>query len=113
MPGSVRVPRWARISSCAEVVDVGLAALDQVLAPRVQGLEVIGGEMKVLAPVVAQPAHVVLDGLDEGVLLLGRVGVVEAQVAAAAELLGDAEVEAHRLGVADVQVPVWLGRESG
>ena len=40
------------------------------------------------------------------------IGVVEAQVAAAAELLGDAEVEADRLGVADVQVAVGLGRKA-
>src|SRR5690606_33522404 len=42
-----------------------------------------------------------------------RVGVVETQVAAAAELLGDAEVQADRLGVADVQVTVGFGREAG
>ncbi len=40
---------------------------------------------------------------------LAGVGVVEAQVAAAAELLGDAEVEADGLGVADVEVAVGLG----
>jgi hypothetical protein len=40
-------------------------------------------------PVEAEPAHVVLDGELRDVLgvFLGRVGVVEAQVAAAAELL--------------------------
>ena len=46
-------------------------------------------------------------------LFLARVGVVEAQVAQAAELLGDAEVQADRLGVADVQIAVRLGREAG
>src|SRR3546814_2067412 len=44
---------------------------------------------------------------------LFRSGVVEAQVAQAAELGGDAEVQADRLGVADVQVAVGLGREAG
>ena len=37
------------------------------------------------------------------------IGVVEAQVAAAAELPGDAEVEADRLHVADVREAVRLG----
>ena len=45
-------------------------------------------------------------------LFLGGVGVVEAQVALAAVLLGEAEVEADRLGVADVQVAVRLRREA-
>ena len=64
-----------------------------------------------LAPVEAEPAHVGLDGVDVLLLLLERVRVVKAQVAAPAELARDAEVQADRLGVADVQVAVGLGRE--
>jgi hypothetical protein len=52
----------------------------------------------------AEPADVVDDRLDELGVLGDRVGVVEAQVAGAAELLGEAEVQADRLGVTDVQV---------
>src|SRR6185437_192342 len=44
---------------------------------------------------------------------LGRVGIVEAQVAAAGKLLRDAEIERDRLGVADMQVAVRLRREPG
>ena len=66
-----------------------------------------------LAPIEAEPAHVALDGVDVFLLLLGRVGVVEAQMTAAAKFLGDAEVEADRLGVADMQIAVRLGREAG
>ncbi len=95
-----------------QVVDVRLAGLDQGDGPLVQLLEVVRGEEQVVAPVVAQPAHVGLDGVDVLLLFLLRVRVVEAQVAAAAELLGDAEVETDRLGVADVQVAVRLGRKT-
>ncbi len=96
----------------ALVVDIGLAGLDEVLAPAVERLEVVGRVIEVLAPVEAEPLHVALDGVDVLLLLPGRVGVVEAQVAAAAELLGDAEVEADRLGVADMQVAVGLRRKA-
>ena len=65
-----------------------------------------------LAPVESEPAHVGLDRVDVLLLLLDGVRVVEAQVAAAAELLGDAEVQADRLGVPDVEVAVGLGREA-
>src|ERR1700722_5999379 len=41
------------------------------------------------------------------------MGVAEAQVAVAAELLGNAEIEADRLGVADVQIAVRLRRKPG
>ena len=95
------------------VVDIGLAGADQVLGPVVELLEIVRGVIEVLAPVEAEPAHVALDGVDVFLLLLGRIGVVEAQMAAAAELLGDAEIEADRLGVADVQIAVRLGRKAG
>ena len=41
------------------------------------------------------------------------IGVVEAQVALAAELLRDAEIERDRLGVADMEIAVRLRRKAG
>ena len=65
-------------------------------------------------PVQSKPSHCTSALIDVDVLdvFLGRVGVVEAQVAAAAELARDAEVQADRLGVADVQVAVRLRRKA-
>ena len=94
------------------VVDVRQAASDEVDRPGVQLLEVVGGVVEAVTPVEPEPADVRLDCVEVLLLLLERVGVVEAQVAAAAELGGDAEVQADRLGVADVQVAVRLGREA-
>jgi hypothetical protein len=96
-----------------QVVDVGLAGLDEADGPREEPLEVVRGEVQVLAPVEPEPADVGLDSLDVLLLFLHRVGVVEAQVTAAAVLTGDAEVEADRLSVPDVEVAVRLGREAG
>src|SRR5262249_44273200 len=45
-------------------------------------------------------------------VFLRRVGIVEAQIARSAGLLGDAEVQADRLGVADVQIAVRFGRKA-
>ena len=112
-PGSVSVPRLRAHLVRRLVVDIGLAGADQVLGPVVELLEIVRGVVEVLAPVEAEPAHVALDRVDVLLLLLGRVGVVEAQVAAAAELLRDAEIEADRLGVADMQIAVRLGRKAG
>ncbi len=66
-----------------------------------------------LAPVEPQPADVGLDGVDVLLLFLGGVRVVEAQVVAPAELASDAEAEADRLGVADVEVAVRFGGKAG
>ena len=96
----------------AQAAYVRAAALDELHGEAVQFLEVVGGVVQTLAPVEPEPPDVVLDGFDVAGVLLGGVGVVETQVAAAAELTGDAEVEADGLGVADVEKAVGLGREA-
>src|SRR4029079_6750636 len=65
------------------------------------------------APVEAEPADVGLDRVEVLLLLLDRGRVVEPEVAPAAELGRDPEVQADRLGMADVEVAVGLGREAG
>ncbi len=95
-----------------EVVDVGLAGLDELESPLVELAEVVGGVAEAL-PVEAEPADVLLDGIDVLLLFLLGIGVVEAQVGLAAELIGQAEIEADGLGVADVEVAVGLGWKAG
>ena len=63
------------------------------------------------APIEAEPAHVALDGVDIFLLFLDRIGIVETQMAAAAEFLGDAEIQADRFGVADMEIAVRLRRK--
>ena len=93
------------------VVDVREPLLDQDERALEQLVEVVRG-VRHLVRAKAEPADVLLDHLDElGVLLLG-VGVVETDVALAAVVLREPEVQAHRLGVSDVQVAVRLGREA-
>ena len=53
-----------------------------------------------------------LNGLDVLGVLFGRVGIVKTQVALAAVLFRYAEIDAQRLGVADVQVAVGFGRKA-
>jgi hypothetical protein len=95
----------------AQVVDVGDAELDQLLGAAVEHLEVVRGVAQVLV-LEAEPVHVVLDRLDVLQILLRGIGIVEAEVAGAAELARDPEVEADALGVPDVQITVRLGREA-
>ena len=62
---------------------------------------------------VAEPLDVLDDRLDVLNFLGARVGVVQTQIADAAEVLRDAEVSDDGLGVANVQVAIGLGWESG
>ena len=91
-----------------QAVHVGLAHPDQLDGEAVQPLEVVRGVEQVPPPVEAQPAHVPLNRLDVLQILGLRVGVVVPEVAVAAVLQRQPEVEADRLGVADVEVAVRL-----
>ena len=95
-----------------QIADVGLAVLDQLDGPIVELLEVIGGVEQPIFPIAAEPADVVDDRIDVLLLFLGGIGVVEPQVELAAVLLGEPEVQADALGVADVQIAVRLGRKA-
>ena len=89
--------------------------LDQALGELVHEVEVVAREVEVLvvrAEVEPQPLHRADDGVDVLLLLLLRVGVVEAHVADAAVLLRQAEVQADRLRVPDVEVAVGLRGEA-
>jgi hypothetical protein len=78
------------------VVDVGEAGDDEVLGPQVQLFEVVAG-VEHLGGLEAQPSDVVDDRVDVLGVFGDGVGVVEAQLADAAELARDAEVDADRL----------------
>src|SRR6185436_4372331 len=91
-----------------DIVHVGLAGPDELDRPLVEPAEVVAREVEVRAPVEAEPVDVARDRVHVLLALLGGVGVVEAQVAAPPQLLGQAEVQADRLGVADVQVAIGL-----
>ena len=95
-------------------VDVGLARLDELLGDLVELLEVVRREVEAVAPVEAEPAHVVLDrlGRTRRPPSLGFVSSKRRLHAAPGIACGDAEVEADALGVADVQVAVRLGRKA-
>ncbi len=95
-----------------EVIDVGFAGLDELQGPLVELAEVVGGVAEAL-PLEAEPADVLLDGIDVLLLFLFGIGVVEAQVGFSAELIGQSKVKTDGLGVADVEVAVGLGRKAG
>jgi hypothetical protein len=93
----------------AQTVDVCETLRDEVHRIAVKRLEVVRGVPRLAGPLEPQPPNVLLDRIDILDVLFRGVGVVEAEVAGAAELCCDAKVEADGFGVADVQVAVRLG----
>ena len=95
------------------VIDIGLARANEVLRPGIELLEIIRRIVKVSAPIEAKPADVALDRIDVLLLLPCRIGVVKAEMATSAEFLGNAEIQADRFGVPQMQIAVRLRREPG
>ena len=94
------------------LVDIGFALFDETDSEVVELLEIVGG-IEYLAPFEAEPGDIALDSLYVFRVLFGRVGVVETEVAHAVVFLGDTEVHTDGFDMADMQVAVRLGRETG
>ena len=94
-----------------QIADISLAGLDELLGPLIKLLEIVRGVIQSI-PLEAEPAHVFHDRIDVLDVFLDRIGIVEAQIALAAILGGETEVEANRFGMADVQIAVRLRRKS-
>jgi len=97
----------------ALVADIGLSFFNEFKGIATELSVVVGGVEEPVVPVKAQPPYVSDDGVDVFDVFLHWVGVVHPQVAQALVVGGDLEVQAYRLGVADVQIPVGLRREAG
>ena len=96
-----------------KLADIGKPLLYKLNGVFIGLFKVVGAIVEPVAPVKAEPVDVLFDGVDVFGVLLGGVRVVHAQVADAAEMLGSAEVYGQRLAVADVQISVRFGRETG
>ena len=97
------------------VLHISLTGLDQMNRAFVKKTEIIAREIKVITPIESQPTHIPLDALDILGFLLLRIRVIEPQMAfriGFGILLRNAEIQANRLGVPDVQVAIRLGRKA-
>ena len=66
-----------------------------------------------LSPVKTEPPDIALNRVDIFLLFLGWIRVIEPQVTAAAKFLGYAKIQANRLGMPDVEIPIWFRRKAG
>ena len=97
----------------AQLAHIGQTALDPVHGDFVALVIVFAGEEQAALPVEAQPVDVGHDAVHILGLFLGGVGIVKAQIGHAAEFFGGLEIREHGLAMADVQVAVGFGRETG
>lgn len=94
------------------VVDISLPLLDHPHGKVEKLGEIVGGVIFAVAPVEAEPVDVLADGIHIFGIFLNGVGIVETEIAGAAEFFSNTEIHADGLGVADMEVAVGLGRET-
>ena len=113
---------FARNGRCAAIFDqlvgskianVSFAQFDQFDRVLIELLEIVRGVEHILAPIKSEPADIRLDRIDIFHVFASGIRVVETQIANALVLQSDPEIEANRLGVADVQITVGFGWKSG
>ena len=85
--------------------------LDQLHRVAKQGLEIVAGVELASRPLKPEPFNVFANGVDVLRVFLHRIRVVETKVHLAPIFLGQAEVHANSLRVADVQESIWLRRK--
>jgi hypothetical protein len=105
---SAQTPHFVRRGT----VDVGQSGLDQMPREFIEAIEIIRRVVQMRPPVEAKPLHRGHDRVGEFDVFLHRIGIVETQMTQTAVFDGEAEVEADRLRVADMQIAVRLGRKA-
>ena len=96
----------------ALVVNVCEASLYELFGPLVKLVEIVGC-IALLLPLETHPAYIFLNRVHILDILLDRIGVVIAEIGLSAILGGESEIDAQALGVAEVQIAVGFGRETG
>ena len=90
----------------SQTIDIGKSFFDQAFGKLIHPIEVIRGVVEIVLArarvLEAEPMDAVDNGIDIFLLFFFRVCIVKTQMAAAAVIVGEAEVKADRLGVADV-----------
>ncbi len=95
-----------------QAVNIGVSPFNEVDGVSVERLEIVRRIPGLAVPGEAEPADILLDGVDVLDILGSGIGVVEPEVARAAQLRGCFEVQADRLGMSDVEVTVGFGRKA-
>ena len=94
------------------VVNVGFSRADQINRPLIKLIEIRRGKVKVFSPIESEPPDIFHDGVDVLHVFLDGIGIVETEVAAAAVLPRQPEIQINGFGVSDVEVAVRFGRKA-
>ena len=97
----------------AQAVHVGQPLVDQLHGQLIKPVEIVAGKLLLTIPGEPKPLHILLDRLDVLILFLLGIGIIEAQIATAVIAFGNPEVQADRLGMTNMQVPIGFRWKTG
>src|SRR6476620_1603827 len=95
----------------AAVINIRKPLMDQLYSEVIQFIKIVTG-IKFVHPAETKPLYVVLDTVNIFYLFSFRISVIESKICCTAVFLAKPKVEANAFCVADMQIPVRLGRKS-
>ena len=98
---------------CRQVIHISQAFFNQFDRIIIELIKVIRRIVHAVLPAKAQPTDIFLNGIHVFRVLLGRIGIIKAQIAQAMIILCQAKVQAYRLGMTNMQIAIGLGWETG
>jgi hypothetical protein len=111
--GPVGVPRYFPDLLRTQVADISLSLLNEFCCIFVHPFKVVRRIILPVVPIVSEPFNIFFDRLDIFDLFLGRVGIIESQIAKAPEFLCDSKIEADGFGMSYMQVTIRFRRKPG
>ena len=102
---------------CALFIDIRMTCFNQTFSGRIHEIKVIARlvlvQCAVCFPRKPEPMHGIQNGIDVFGIFFFWIGVVKAQVANAAIVTSQSEIDANAFGMSYVQVAVGLWRKTG
>ncbi len=119
------VPIWAFLACLSQgathaadflgsgIIYIGLAIFNELYGKFIELLKVVRCIEHPLIPAKAQPFYILLDGIHIFHVFLYRICIIKAEVAQSIVLLRQSKVQANGLGVANMEIAIWLWRKTG
>ena len=94
------------------MANIGFVIANELLSKGVEFREIVGSEKEVFFPIKAEPFYIILDGVNVFGVFGDWIGVIKAKVALTLGIfISNTKIEANGFGVANVKVPIGLGRK--
>ena len=96
-----------------QIIDISLTQANQLFGVFIEFIEIVRRIEHAVVPVKTEPFDIAFNRFYIFRIFFRRIRVIKAEIRYSAIFLGNAEIQADRLGVADVEIAIRFRRETG